>query len=76
MFPDVNLTKCYLKILSEVRVKKATFWYMTSRKQIGEVVDALIFEAQVKKEPFYAAVGSRNVPKTLVTIYKTVPQPI
>jgi len=24
---------------------------MTSRKQIGEVVDALIFEAQVKKEP-------------------------
>ena len=51
MFPDVNLTKCYLKILSEVRVKKATFWYMTSRKQIGEVVDALIFEAQVKKEP-------------------------
>jgi len=48
MLRDVNLTKCYLTFLSEVKVKKANFLYMTSRKQIGEVLHALIFEAQVK----------------------------
>ena len=63
MFADVNLTKYYLKCLSEVKVQKETFWYMTSRKQIDEVVDAITLILQRSRSGtvwFYTSTSNKR----------------